>query len=217
MEKNVNADHDTAPATLGASAHLVPLTLTAVVPAEAASAVTAATPASVLATAQGIPNVSAASAHTAQSSPASEGEASAQSAKATEPQHLDGVQLRVQGNVSELKVSVQLPELGKVEVRAVSTHDSTMAHITAFRHDALPGLSAGRAGLEEALKSHDVILGSLESQTQGHASGQQNQKNSNAPVRAQNNAAPEAAPDVRTLEGDHSGFLPDHISISVRA
>ncbi len=97
------------------------------------------------------------------------------------PPVVDSGQLRVTANNSELKISVQLPELGKVEVRAVTAHDVTTAHLTAFRHDALPVLAAERTGLEQALKSRDVILGSLNahaqnSQAQGQSPGQQRQQ-----------------------------------------
>jgi flagellar hook-length control protein FliK len=136
---------------------------------------------------------------------------------AAEPQHaFDAAQLRTHGNVSELKISVQLPELGKVEVRAVSTHETTTAHITALRHDVLPALASERAGLEETLKSHDVMLGSIGSQTQGQTNGQQGQQRFNTPAQAQDAAAPEASTEVIPAETVPAG-LPDHVSISIRA
>jgi flagellar hook-length control protein FliK len=151
-------------------------------------------------------------------SPDSAAQSSAQSGTAVEPQHaFDAAQLRTQGNVSELKVSVQLPELGKVEVRAVSTHETTTAHITALRHDVLPVLASERAGLEESLKSHNVMLGSIGSQTQGHANGQQGQQRFNTPAQAQDAGAPEASIDAIPADTVLAGFLPDHVSISIRA
>jgi hypothetical protein len=72
----------------------------------------------------------------------------------------------VRGNSSELKISVQLPELGKVEVRAVTSHDVTTAHLTTFRHDTLQVLAADRGALEQALKLRNVTLASLESRGQ---------------------------------------------------
>lgn len=209
-------DHDPAPIALAAGAHLTPLALVAT-PPEAGSVTQPGDPAAIAAAIQSVPNVPEHAAETSTSSTSS-AQTPAQSATVTEPQHsLDTAQLRVHGNVSELKVSVQLPEIGKVEVRAISTHDSTTAHVTAFRHDVLPGLAAGRAVLEEALKSHDAILGSLESQTRGQANGQQEQRSSNAPARSHNSAIPETAPDTFTAEADYSSYLPDHTSISVRA
>ena len=79
---------------------------------------------------------------------------------------VDSGQLQVNGSASELKISVQLPELGKVEVRAVTAQDVTTAHLTASHPDALQVLSAGRDTLEQALNSRDVILGSLDSRGQ---------------------------------------------------
>ncbi|MGC2210909.1 MAG: flagellar hook-length control protein FliK, partial [Candidatus Korobacteraceae bacterium] len=75
-------------------------------------------------------------------------------------------QLHATANGSELKISVQLPELGNVEVRAVTAHDVTTAHLTASHPDALQFLSNGRATLEQALNSRDVLLGSLDSRGQ---------------------------------------------------
>ncbi len=92
------------------------------------------------------------------------------------PRMVDSGQLRMTPNSSELKISVQLPELGKVEVRAVTARDVTTAHLTTFRHDALPVLAADRTGLEQMLKSRDVVLGSFDSHTQGQSAGQQRQQ-----------------------------------------
>jgi hypothetical protein len=172
------------------------------------------------ATLQSVPDLAVQSAHAPQvaASPAAAAQPSAQSGAAAEPQHaFDGAQLKTQGNVSELKISVQLPELGKVEVRAVSTHETTTAHITALRHDTLPVLASERAGLEETLKSHDVMLGSIGSQTQGQANGQQGQQRFNTPAQAQDAGAPVASIEVIQTETVPAGFLPDHVSISIRA
>ena len=120
------------------------------------------------AAAQPVPLFTQAPAHTQAPLPAS--------ATADAARTLESGQLRVTPSSSELKISVQLPELGKVEVRAVTSHDVTTAHLTAFRHDALPALAAERTGLEQALKSRDVILGSFDSP--GHSAGQQRQQSS---------------------------------------
>ncbi len=152
----------------------------------------------------------------AQSSPAP-AHAQLQSSPIPDPLRMvDSGQLRVTPNSSELKISVQLPELGKVEVRAVTAHDVTTAHLTAFRHDALPALAAGRNGLEQALKSRDVVLGSFDSHPQGHSGGQQRQQSfkTSAPSSG---AASIPATTSATAEASSSGLLPDYSSISVRA
>jgi flagellar hook-length control protein FliK len=131
---------------------------------------------------------------------------------------VDSGQLRISGNSSELKVSVQLPELGKVEVRAVTSHDVTTAHLTAAHRDALQVLSADRTGLEQALKSRDVILGTLDSHTQRHAAGQQHQQNSQSSAQSSGGASSATAVTSSAMEEAGSvGFLPDYSSISVRA
>lgn len=132
---------------------------------------------------------------------------------------MDSGQLRVTQNNSELKISVQLPELGKVEVRAVTAHDVTTAHLTAFRHDALPVLAADRTGLEQALKSRDVVLGSFASHTQGQSAGQQRQQSppSSTPSSAGDTSSPATAITVSTVEASTAGLLPDYSSISVHA
>jgi hypothetical protein len=127
----------------------------------------------------------------------------------------DSSHLRVTQSNSELKISVQLPELGKVEVRAITAHDVTTAHLTAFRQDALPALAAERTGLEEALKSRDVILGSFDSH--GQSSGQQRQPSSyfSAQPPGGTSSLAAAATTSVTAEASTSGFLPDYSSISV--
>jgi len=206
-----------ASATLGVSAHIAPIAQVTATP-QITSAVPDA-PLSTSAILQGVQGVPSAPANAAQSSasPAFTAHASTQSAPVAEPPHgLNAAQLHVHGDVSELKISVQLPVLGKVEVRAVSTHDATTAHITAA-HDALPVFAAGRSGLEEVLKLHDVTLGSFGSPAQGQSNGQSSQQSFQRPAPSQDSAAPETAIDSVTSEADRSSFLPDHTSISVRA
>jgi hypothetical protein len=132
---------------------------------------------------------------------------------------VDFGQLRTGENNSELKVSVQLPELGKIEVRAVTSHDVTTAHLTASHHDALQVLSADRSGLEEALKSRDVILGSLDSHTQRHSGGQQRQENAPSSAPSSGGTSPTAAraTSLAIEDAARAAFLPDYSSISVRA
>jgi hypothetical protein len=131
---------------------------------------------------------------------------------------VDFGQLRVTPNNSELKVSVQLPELGKVEVRAVTAHDVTTAHLTAFRHEALPVLAAGRTGLEQALKSRDVVLGSLASHTQGQSAGQQRQQSFHSFTPSPSGAASMAVTTTTAATADSGSntLLPEYSSISVR-
>ena len=105
------------------------------------------------------------------------------------PPTVDSGQLRATANQSELKVSVQLPELGKVEVRAVTAHDVTTAHVTAFRHDGLAALAAERTGLEQVLRSRDVTLGSLDSHARDpHAQNSHAQQQSGEQQRQQSPA-----------------------------
>jgi hypothetical protein len=132
---------------------------------------------------------------------------------------MDSGQLRVTQNNSELKISVQLPELGKVEVRAVTAHDVTTAHLTAFRHDALPVLSADRTALEQALKSRDVVLGSFASHAQGQSAADQRQQSSPsfAPHSVGDTSTAAAATITATAEASTAGLLPDYASISVHA
>jgi hypothetical protein len=132
---------------------------------------------------------------------------------------VDSGHLHVTPNSSELKISVQLPEIGKVEVRAVTLHDVTTAHVTAMSHDALPALSADRANLEQLLKSRDVILGSLDSNSQGQSAGQQNQQSPQPSDRSSGGTSSSAtAPTTSAIaETGTAGILPDYSSISVRA
>ena len=138
------------------------------------------------------------------------------------PRMVDSGELRTEAGRSELKVSVQTSELGKVEVRAVTTHDGTTAHLTAYRADAALTLSEGRSTLEQSLRSRDVLLGSLDSQAhqQGQnpqQSSQQNpQPNSQTQVSGSTLAAVAEA-TVSSAESAVTGILPDHASISLRA
>lgn len=213
--RTTSPDHD-ANISLGMMAHAALMREPATV--QTASPQTAAESVPQSAFLQGAASMPAVAAHTVPGSALSDAAAQppALSTSTAEPPHaIDTAQLRMQDNQSELKVSVQLPELGKVEVRAVSTHDATTAHVTVFRHDAIPMLAAERSGLEQALRSHNVILGSVGSHAQGHASPQQRQHSSHTP--AQSGTAPENATVATTVEASYSGFLPDHASISVRA
>lgn len=147
-----------------------------------------------------------------------------QAAATTGSHMLDSAQLRVGENSSQLKISVQLPELGKVEVRAVSAHDVTTAYLTTFRHDALPALAEGRAGLEQALRSHDVVLGSLtshapNSQTQGQSGGDPHQQGQHPPAApyARTSEMAETSIAASSTESSTTSLLPDYASISVLA
>jgi hypothetical protein len=133
------------------------------------------------------------------------------------PHMVDSGQLRVNPNSSELKISVQLPELGKIEVRAVTAHDITTAHLTASRTDALHILATDRTGLEQALKSRDVILGSLNSHAQAQSGGQQRQQSPHSALQFPGGTSSIAATPSSPIESVALNSLPDHSSISVRA
>lgn len=133
------------------------------------------------------------------------------------PRMVDSGQLRVNQNSSELKISVQVPELGKIEVRAVTAHDVTTAHLTASHPDALRLLATDRTSLEQTLKSRDVILGSLNSHAQGQSTEQQRQQNSDPPNQFHGGISSNAAAASSFTETISPGYLPDHASISVRA
>jgi flagellar hook-length control protein FliK len=135
------------------------------------------------------------------------------------PRMVDSGQLRVGTNSSELKISVQLSELGKVEVRAVTAHDVTTAHLTTSSREALKVLATDRTGLEQSLKGRDVTLGSLDCHGQGQAGGQQRQQNFQPLTQssARSSSPGTAATIPTTSEAGNTGFLPDHSSISVRA
>jgi flagellar hook-length control protein FliK len=142
---------------------------------------------------------------------------------------VESVQLQTKGNATELKISVQLPELGKVDVRAVTVHDVTTAHLTASHPDALQYLAAGRATLEQALNSRDVVLGTLDSRgqnsqhqhSQNHGQPGADQRQQNSPSSAQSSVGEPSAAATATIsvpaESGTAGSLPDYSSISVRA
>jgi len=202
-----------AAATSGFSVH--PALVISPAPAQST-----ATPLPTAALSQTMPSVAAVVVQASQTSSlsASPAQPPAQSSPTPElPPAVASAQLHVSGSNSELKISVQLPELGKVEVRAVTAHEVTTAHITAFRHEGLQALTSDRGGLEQLLKSRDVILGSLDSHAQGHSAGQQRQQGSHSPAHSSGGATRAAATASTTAEADHSSFLPDHTSISVRA
>jgi hypothetical protein len=133
------------------------------------------------------------------------------------PRTIDSGQLRVTPNNSELKISVQLPELGKVEVRAVTAHDVTTAHLTAFRHEALPMLAAERTVLEDALKSRDVVLASFASNSQGHSAADQRQQSSPSFTPSSSVEPSPSIPAISATAEATLGSLPDYASISVHA
>ncbi|HVJ05318.1 MAG TPA: flagellar hook-length control protein FliK [Candidatus Saccharimonadales bacterium] len=141
------------------------------------------------------------------------------------PSLVSSGQLRVTNNSSELKISIQLPELGKVDVRAITSHDVTTAHLTTSHHDALHALVADLSGLEQALRSRDVILGSLNSSTtdshaqnsHGQSAGQQRRQNSSTqPVSGASSVATTTTTSSKE-EGGALGLLPEYARISVRA
>lgn len=133
---------------------------------------------------------------------------------AAQPVAVETAQLRVTPHSSELRVSVQLAELGKVEVRAVSSRDVTTAHLTASGHEALQSLAAGRSGLEDTLRTHDVLLGSMEARSQS-----EEQRHPSQPFAQPQNSSSPAAPaetPPRPEEDDESRPLPANASISIR-
>jgi len=133
------------------------------------------------------------------------------------PRMVDSGQLRINQSSSELKISVQVPELGKIEVRAVTTHDITTAHVTASRPDALQLLATDRTGLEQALRSRDVILGSLNSHPQQQSTGQQREQNSHPSTQFRSSTSSTATAPSCSTEPVPPSYLPYHASISVRA
>jgi hypothetical protein len=138
------------------------------------------------------------------------------------PSHMvDSGQFQTRGNNSELKISVQLPELGKVEVRAVTSRDVTTAHLTTNHPDALQVLAADRTTLEQALKSRDVILGTLDSHAQnshGQSGGEQRQQSSQSSAQPSGGTpSTDTIATASALADTAAGLLPDYSSISVRA
>ncbi len=141
------------------------------------------------------------------------------------PQMVRSGQLHIANNSSELKISVELPELGKVEVRAVLSHDVTTAHLTTAHHDALQVLAADRAGLDQVLKSRDVILGSLSSSAQdsnpqnshGQPPGHQRPQDYSTGSFRVGPSLTTAANASDINEGSTTVPLPEYARISVRA
>ncbi|PSH03036.1 MAG: hypothetical protein CXZ00_14140 [Acidobacteria bacterium] len=134
------------------------------------------------------------------------------------PRMVDSGHLTVHNNSTELKISVQLPELGKVEVRAIATHDTTTAHLTASTHNALQVLNSDRIGLEQTLRARDVTLGSLDTQTQGQSAGHQHQQNfqSQTPFAMDSTPVTAATTIPVALDASSSGDSTDHSGINVR-
>ena len=217
--KSAGGEHDANPSLAAeGGTHLFPIQATEVPPAAAPAPAPAAADAAQTA------------AFAASAVPAQTSQEAAPAAAQPQPQPranalpdahpvVDSGQLRVSGNNSELKISVQLPDLGKVEVRAVSSHDVTTAHLTTFHRDALQVLSADRSGLEQALKSRDVILGTLDSHSHRHSAGQQRQQNSQSWAQSPGGTSSTTAVATTSASGEagSAGILPDYSSISVRA
>ena len=162
-------------------------------------------------------------------SPALPHPAPPQPSASTTPEQLPSSgQLQVKGNSSELKINVQLPELGKIEVRAVTAQDVTTAHLTATHHEALQMLAGERGTLEQALKSRDVILGSWNSQGgNSHAGNSQSQGQPGGEQRRQSllSSVPSsggepstaAAATTSTAAEAAAGLRSDYSRLSVRA
>jgi len=127
-------------------------------------------------------------------------------------------QLRTSASGAELRVSVHLSELGKVEVRAVSAHNVTTAHLTASGHGALQALDSERGGLEQALKSRNVLLGSLEAETRGDSSSQHQQQRPAPPRSAGSDASTTTEKRATDAEAAIEGVAPltAHSGISIR-
>lgn len=130
---------------------------------------------------------------------------------------LRDARLRVGATSSELKVSVQLPEIGRVEVRAVSIghgqEEHVTAHVTAQRIEGVQVLASERNGLEQSLSAQDVLLGSLgsHSQSQSHAQQQEPQRTAVQCFGEEANAKASIEPAPLPL------LVPDNASISVLA
>ena len=131
---------------------------------------------------------------------------------------VDSGHLTVNRNSAELKISVQLPELGRVEVRAIAMHDTTTAHLTASTHSALQVLNSDRTGLEQTLRARDVILGSLDTQTQGQSAGHQRQQSfqSQTPFALDSTPVTTATTVPVALDASSIGNSTDHSGINVR-
>lgn len=216
--KSAGGDHDANPSlTAEAGSHILSVQATEVPPAAAPAPApaTADTAQTAAVAASAVPAQT--SQETAPAAAQPQPQPQANPLPATRPV-VDSGQLRVSGNNSELKISVQVPDLGKIEVRAVTSHDVTTAHLTTFHRDALQVLSADRSGLEQALKSRDVMLGTLDSHGQRHSAGQQRQQDSQSLAQSPGGTSSSAAVATTSAsEGAGSaGILPDYSSISVR-
>jgi flagellar hook-length control protein FliK len=128
---------------------------------------------------------------------------------------LDTAHLRTTAGSTELKVSVQLPDLGRVEVRAVTNASGTEAHLTTEHHAAAAALNSGRDGLEAALRTHDVTLGSLTTQSQAQGGHEHNQPESQRASGTNNNARDTDGRLTNSEAESETTTLPEYSSISV--
>jgi flagellar hook-length control protein FliK len=128
---------------------------------------------------------------------------------------LDAAHLRTTTGGAELKVSVQLPELGRVEVRAVTSVNGTEAHLTTEHHAAAAALSSGRDGLEAALRTHDVTLGSLTTQSQSQGGHERNQPEPQRAGGTNSHARDTDGRQTTSAAESEATPLPEYASISV--
>ena len=135
----------------------------------------------------------------------------------SESSTLDAAHLRTTASSTELKVSVQVPELGRVEVRAVSSVNGTLAHVTTEHHDAASVLNDGREGLEAALRMHDVSLGSLSAQTQSQGGQQQGETEAQRSRGTSTSAGDRDVQPAHAVGDDEARTVPEYASISVLA
>ncbi len=135
----------------------------------------------------------------------------------SESSTLDAAHLRTTASSTELKVSVQVPELGRVEVRAVSSVNGTLAHVTTEHHDAASVLNDGREGLEAALRMHDVSLGSLSAQTQSQGGQQQGETEAQRSRSTSTSAGDRDVQPAHAVADDEARTVPEYASISVLA
>jgi hypothetical protein len=158
--------------------------------------------------------------HTSDSSNAvRESEVSASSSYAlAESSGIAGSMARTAAGSGELKVSVHLSELGKVEIRAVATREATTTHVTASTREAVQALATERGELELALKSRDAILGSLDAQSGGHPAPQQHQQNFRSQAAPDRGSAEEPGPQPHSTEeeAENSKSLAALTSLNVR-
>jgi len=128
---------------------------------------------------------------------------------------LDTAHLRTTAGGAELKVSVQLPDLGRVEVRAVTSANGTQAHLTTEHHATAVALSSGRDGLEAALRTHDVTLGSLTTQSEAQGGHERNQPEPQRASGANNNERDTDGLQTTSASESETIPLPEYSSISV--